>query len=64
MNVKVGDRVEIIEIYDTWTTLKKGDKGTVEKIEKDQDLIWVNWDKKEKLAIIDGIDKYKIIKKR
>jgi len=62
--VKVGDRIEIIEIYDTWTKLKKGDKGTVAKIEKDQDIIWATWDNGEKIALLDGVDKYKVIKKR
>ena len=60
-NVKVGDRIELLEMTDTWTKLEKGSRGTVAKIETDQDLIWVNWDNGEKLAILDGIDKYKII---
>lgn len=61
--IKVGDRVELIEMNDTWTKLVKGSKGDVSKIEKDQDLIWVNWDNGEKLALLKGIDKYKVIKK-
>ena len=35
--------------------------GTVVKIEEDQDLIWVAWDNGEKLALLKGIDKYKVI---
>ena len=31
--VKVGDRIELVFINDTWTRLKPGDRGTVEKIE-------------------------------
>jgi len=62
-NVKVGDRIELLDINDTWTKLEKGSKGTVTKIESDQELIWVNWDNGEKLAILDGIDKYRIVKK-
>jgi len=61
--VKVGDRVELIKTDDTWTKLEKGSKGTVAKIEEDQELIWVNWDNGEKLALLEGIDKYKVIKK-
>ena len=61
--VKVGDRVELIEMEDTMTRLKKGSKGTVKKIEQDQDLIWVEWDNGEKLALLIGIDKYKVIRK-
>ena len=63
MNVKVGDRVELVKTDDTWTKLEPGSKGTVTKIEEDQDLIWVKWDNGEKLALLVGIDKFKIIKK-
>ena len=63
--VEVGDKVEIITINDTWTKLEKGSKGIVTKIEQEDDeaLIWVKWDNGEKLALINGIDKFKIIKK-
>jgi len=61
MKIKIGDRVELLEMMDTWTKLEKGAKGTVTEIEEDQDLIWVKWDNGEKLALIDGIDKYKLI---
>ena len=63
IKTKVGDRVEITEMNDTWSGLEKGSKGTVSKIEEDQDLIWVDWDNGEKLALLDGIDKFKIVKK-
>ena len=63
IKVKVGDRIELIETDDTWTKLEKGSKGTITKIEEDQDLIWVNWDNGEKLALLIEIDKYKILKK-
>lgn len=64
--VKVGDRVELISMNDTWTKLEKESKGIVFKIEKEEDdeaLIWVEWDNGEKLALLNGIDKFKIIKK-
>ena len=61
--VKIGDRIELIEINDTWTKIDKGSKGTISKIEEKQDLIWVDWDNGEKLALLDGVDIYKIIKK-
>jgi hypothetical protein len=61
--VKVGDRVELLEMNDTWSNLEKGSKGTVAKIEEDQELIWINWDNGEKLALLIGIDRFKIIKK-
>ena len=63
-NVKVGDRVELIFMNDTWTKLVPGDKGTVFRIEESEDetLIWVDWDNGERLAILVGIDKYKVVK--
>ena len=60
--VKVGDIVELIETDDSWSKLVKGSRGTVFKIEKDQDLIWVDWDNGERLALLEGIDKFKIVK--
>ena len=61
--IKVGDRVELLFINDTMTQLEEGAKGTVFKIEEDQELVWINWDNGEKLALILGIDKFKIVKK-
>jgi len=61
--IKVGDRIELIGINDSWAKLEKGLKGTVAKIEEDQDLIWIDWDNGEKLALLDGIDKFKVVKK-
>jgi len=63
--IKVGDRVELLFINDTWTKLQKGDKGKVFKIENNQEdgLIWIEWDNGERLALIQGIDKFKIVKK-
>ena len=45
------------------TSLEKGDKGTISKIDHEEDLIWVKWDNGENLALLADIDKYKIIKK-
>jgi len=61
--IKIGDRVELMSTTDSWTKIEKGSKGTVEKIEEDQELIWINWDNGEKIALIDGIDKFKFVKK-
>ena len=61
--MKVGDRVQLLEMNDTWSKLEKGSKGTVEKIETDQDLIWVKWDNGEKLALLTDVDRFKVIKK-
>ena len=62
-SVKIGDRIELIFINDTWTELKPGDKGTVNKIDENQEIIWVDWDNGEQLALLIGIDKFKVIKK-
>jgi len=63
IKVKVGDRVELLEMEDTMTKLEKGSQGTVYKIDEEEDLIWVNWDNGEKLALLADVDKYKVIKK-
>lgn len=63
--VKVGDRVELIHMDDTMTRLHPGDRGTVFKIEDDgdEDLIWVNWDNGEELALLGDTDKFKVVGK-
>ena len=61
--VKVGDRVELVFMNDTWTELKPGDRGTVLKIDENQELIWIDWDNGEQLALLVGVDKFKIVKK-
>ena len=62
--VKVGDRVELLFINDTWTKLQKGDKGTICNIDNEDDsLIWIDWDNGEHLALLEGIDKFKVVKK-
>jgi hypothetical protein len=45
--------------------LKPGDRGTVVKIESESDetLIWVQWDNGERLALLDPVDKFNVIKK-
>jgi len=62
-NVKVGDRIELVSTDDSWTSLHAGAKGTVYKIDEEQDLIWIEWDNGEDLALINGVDKFKVIKK-
>ena len=60
-SVKVGDRVELLEMNDSYSRLEKGDKGTIFKIEEEQELIWVNWDNGEKLALLADLDKFKVL---
>ena len=61
--IKVGDRVQLVFINDTWTNLQPGDKGTVYKVDEYQELVWVEWDNGEQLALLDGVDKFKLIEK-
>jgi len=64
IKAKVGDRVEIVEMIDSLSRLKKGDQGIVTRIDEEDDLIWVDWDNGEKLALLADIDKYKVVKKK
>ena len=59
--VKVGDRIELISTTDTLTRLKKGSRGVVTAVDEEQELIWVDWDNGERLALIDGVDTYRIV---
>jgi hypothetical protein len=60
--LKVGDRVELVYMEDTLTNLKPGDQGTIFKIDDAEELIWINWDNGEQLALIEGHDQYRIVK--
>ena len=59
----MGDKIRLISTDDTLTKLKTGDKGTIFKIEEDQELIWVKWESGEELALIHGVDKFNVVKK-
>lgn len=63
--VSIGDRIELVFINDSMTRLKPGARGTVKKIEyeTDETLVWVDWDNGERLALLDPIDKYRVVKK-
>lgn len=63
--IGIGDRVELVFINDSMTKLRPGSQGIVTKIERETDetLVWVQWDNGEHLALLDPIDKYKIVKK-
>lgn len=61
--VNVGDRIQLISVDDTWTKIKAGDRGIVVEIDEEQELVWVKWDNGERLALIDGVDKFKVLKK-
>jgi hypothetical protein len=63
--VKVGDTVELVYTNDELTKLRPGDRGTVTKVEgKPGDrVIWVMWDTGEKLALLEEIDRFKVVKR-
>lgn len=50
-----GLRVELININDEFSELKKGDKGTITRVD-DIGQIHVNWDNGSTLALIYGED--------
>jgi len=62
--VKVGDIIELVYTTDTITDLTSGSKGVVTAVDEEQELIWVDWENGEHLALIDGIDTYRIVKKK
>ena len=61
--VKVGDIIELVYTTDTLTSLTRGSKGVVTAVDEEQDLIWIDWENGEHLALIDGIDTYKVLKR-
>ena len=64
IEVKIGDRVELVYTNDEMTTLEPGDRGTVYDIEGDlgDRLFWIEWDNMEKMALLEEIDKFKVVK--
>ena len=60
---QIGDIVELIATDDRICKLKKGNRGKIVSIDVDQELIWVDWETGEHLALLVGIDKFKKINK-
>lgn len=66
--VKVGDRIVLFEMDDE-ISVPPGTKGTVTKVQqdpfdKDEILISVNWDNGSTLALLSGMDKWKLAKQK
>lgn len=55
-----GTRVELIQMEDPYTKLKQGDKGTVDFVD-DIGQVHVKWDSGSTLALIPGVDIWKLI---
>lgn len=56
-----GTRIELIRMDDPWTSLKPGDRGTVEMVD-DAAQIHMKWDKGSSLALIPGEDEFKVVR--
>lgn len=54
---RVGDRVRLIWVNDTWTRIPKGTEGTVRFID-DFGTIHVRWDDGSALGLIPGEDRW------
>lgn len=50
-----GTRVELIQMDDPYTHLKKGDQGTVSCVD-DTGTVFVNWDNGSSLGVVYGVD--------
>ena len=61
--IKVGDRIEVIDAPKD-PTIKPGMTGTISQIQQGYGEIqyWVDFDSGSRLALLDGIDTFKIIK--
>jgi hypothetical protein len=59
--VKDGERIELVEIQDEFTSLKKGDRGTVVGYRKTpwECQIDVKWDNGSTLMLLEGVDKFR-----
>jgi len=56
--MKPGTRVELIQMNDPYTSLRRGDMGTVTDID-DTGTVFVSWDKGSSLGLVFGEDHYK-----
>ena len=70
MEIKEGDRVELVKTEDRYTDLEKGDQGLVTEIsdvpaglagDESFTQIWVEWDNGSSLAMIKGEDRIKVV---
>ena len=60
INVKKGDRVRLIYMYDPYSTLPEGATGTVDCIDA-IGTIHVRWDCGSRLGLISGVDRWVMI---
>jgi hypothetical protein len=55
-----GKRIELVLTTDKFTTLKPGEKGTVDFVD-DLGTIHVTWDNGSNLGLVPGEDQYKLL---
>lgn len=66
-----GDRIKLLEKPDQYSPREKGDKGTIDDIDvdsgsitpsgKDEEKIWVEWDKGGRSALILSEDEFRVV---
>jgi len=59
---KPGDRIQLTFTDDQYTTLKSGDKGTVNFVD-DYGTVHINWDEGSTLGLVPDHDKWMVISK-
>ncbi len=57
-----GTRVELVRMYDPYTKLKSGDRGSVSFID-DTGTVFVDWDSGSRLGVVFGEDEIRKIDK-
>ena len=55
-----GKRIELVLTTDKYTTLKPGDRGSVDFVD-DLGTIHVTWDNGSNLGLVPGEDQYKLL---
>jgi hypothetical protein len=60
-DLKIGDRIELVSMWDDPDPLLPGDKGIILRIEPYSKTIEVNWDSGRTLSLIHDHDQFKII---
>jgi len=60
INLRPGDRIELIHCSDPHTRLRQGDRGTVTLID-DAGTVHVYWDEGSRCRVVPGEDEWKVL---
>ena len=68
-NVKIGDKIRLIRVADTYMGIKSGEIGTVvdTSMSKVADLeglrlvMWIKWESGKETAIVAGMDSFEVL---